>query len=701
MKKTFVLLVLCFFACAGTILAQSGMAESGAVSLTSRPPASAPDLVSPEYPNTDLLSCRARLIWENMDHVLTFNVQIANDYEFNDIVGTYTGIEDTIYVADLPANSTNYNWRVSATNRAGTGSYGYIRQFKTSDMTSINVGENAAPTMTDIDADGLLDMLVGNKDGRLTRYEQTAANSFSLTLVTSYFNSIDVGTCNFPTVADLDKDGLLDLIIGRDDGTLRHFEQDSDRSASFTLVGALSGIDVGGYSKPTFTDLDLDGRLDLLVGNLGGAIYHYEQVNGTSTSFTLVSDNFNSIDIGGLPSPMFCYYDSDDRLEFFIGNEYGNIQLYQQSGVGSSTFNSETTDWNDIDVGDNSVLAQTDLDGNGYVDMLVGSADGIVGIRKGENYSIDTYLNTDAAKNITPSSAELGGNLYNPNGVPIQRRGVVYGTTNPPTLADEQAPMGSGYGIYSGTVSGLAPNTTYYYRTFGSSCYGTFYGSVKSFTTNEGDPRLAVKVFLEGAYDDNAHAMRTDLSGSIPATSPYADSRNTGSIPAGITDWVYLELRSTADGAAVYGRSCLLRSDGYLAENDGAETSLTLEGLTPGNYFIVIKHRNHLAVESASAQSISSTLTTYNFTVDAATAYDKYHGGQAALLENGDPKIYGLFAGEINGTGTITTADKAQIGDDLNEDGYYIADTNLSGIVTTADKALVVDNLNKSTQVSD
>ncbi len=700
MKKLFVLLVVWVLAFTSTTFAQTGNGESGAVSLTSRAPSPAPELVGPRYPNLELLSCRAYLFWENIDHALTYNVQIANDYQFTDIVGTYTGIEDTNYAVDLPANSTYYFWRVSATNRAGTGSYGYSLQFETSDMTNINVGENAAPTITDIDGDGLLDMLVGNKNGRISRYEQSEINSFSFNLITSYFNNIDVGTCNFPTVTDLDDDGLLDLIMGRDDGTLRHFEQDSDRSASFTLVGALSGIDVGGYSKPTFTDLDRNGRLDLLVGNLGGAIYHYQQDSGTSTTFTLVSDNFNSIDVGELPSPMFCYYDNNSRYEFFIGNVDGQIQLYQQSGIASLSFSRVTTNWNDIDVGDKSVLAQTDLNGDRRVDLLVGSDDGIVGIKKGssDTYYIDPYcIASYDAESITATTAEFGGNVYEYNGVTTLRRGVCYSSTNKtPTLADEQAPMGSGFGFFSGTVTSLAPNTTYYHRTFCSNCYGTFYGNVKSFTTDEGTPQLAVKVYLQGPYDSGAHNMGTNLAGIIPATSFYSDNRNAGSIPEGITDWVCMELRSTVDGEAVYSRSYILRSDGYLAEDDGTVTNLTLTGLAPGDYYIVIRHRNHLAIMSATAQSLSGTLTTYNFTVDESTPYDKYYGGSAAQLETG---IYGMFSGDANNSGIINATDYLTVKGQSGSASYNPSDCNMNGSVNATDYLVVKPNSGKNSQV--
>ena len=40
----------------------------------------------------------------------------------------------------------------------------------------LDVGDLATPTVTDVDGDGRLDLLVGNNDGNVQRYEQTAVN---------------------------------------------------------------------------------------------------------------------------------------------------------------------------------------------------------------------------------------------------------------------------------------------------------------------------------------------------------------------------------------------------------------------------------------------------------------------------------------------------------------------------------------------
>jgi len=71
----------------------------------------------------------------------------------------------------------------------------------------------------------------------------------------SPFHGIDVGSLSSPEVVDWDKDGLGDLIVGSDDGTLHFFRG----SRYGTLVRAVSeqnplhGIDIGAFISPEAT----------------------------------------------------------------------------------------------------------------------------------------------------------------------------------------------------------------------------------------------------------------------------------------------------------------------------------------------------------------------------------------------------------------------------------------------------------------
>ncbi|MCK4312209.1 MAG: choice-of-anchor D domain-containing protein, partial [Candidatus Cloacimonetes bacterium] len=245
---------------------------------------------------------------------------------------------------------------------------------ETQNFNTIDIGEWSTPTFTDLDSDGLLDLIIGKNNGCLSHYEQDTENSTSFSYVTHNFNSIDVGDKSTTTFTDIDGDGLLDLIIGKNDGYLSHYEQESENSTSFLhITSNFNSIDVGSNSSPTFTDLDGDGLLDLIIGEAISNLNHYEQNSENSTIFSYVTDNFNSIDVGVCSIPVFTDLAGDGLLDLLIGEYDGNLNHYEQVTENSTSFSLISQNFNSIDVGDRSTPTFTDLDGDGLLDLIIGN----------------------------------------------------------------------------------------------------------------------------------------------------------------------------------------------------------------------------------------------------------------------------------------------------------------------------------------
>ncbi|MEN0054287.1 MAG: MBG domain-containing protein [Mucilaginibacter sp.] len=92
-------------------------------------------------------------------------------------------------------------------------------------------------------------------------------------------------------------------------------------------------------------------------------------------------------------------------------------------------------------------------------------------------------VTTTGSSAVTANSATLTGNVSSDGGATVSDKGIVYGLTTDPTIANTKLANGNGTGAISVNASGLAPNTPYHYRAYATNTIGTTYGVDKTFTT--------------------------------------------------------------------------------------------------------------------------------------------------------------------------------------------------------------------------
>jgi len=93
-------------------------------------------------------------------------------------------------------------------------------------------------------------------------------------------------------------------------------------------------------------------------------------------------------------------------------------------------------------------------------------------------------VTTSAVSSFTRTSAITGGNVTNSGGASVTARGVCWSTSTGPVATGSHTTDGSGTGPFTSTISGLNPNTTYYYRAYATNSAGTAYGVENHFTTS-------------------------------------------------------------------------------------------------------------------------------------------------------------------------------------------------------------------------
>lgn len=102
-----------------------------------------------------------------------------------------------------------------------------------------------------------------------------------------------------------------------------------------------------------------------------------------------------------------------------------------------------------------------------------------------DNFQPIPIVTTSLIGNITAVSAKSGGNVTSDGGSSVIARGVVWSTSQNPTLVTNLGFTSDGDGLdeFVSNITGLSPQTTYYVRAYATNSTGTAYGQQESFVT--------------------------------------------------------------------------------------------------------------------------------------------------------------------------------------------------------------------------
>ena len=251
-------------------------------------------------------------------------------------------------------------------------------------LRGLDLGSASAPVFFDIDSDGDEDLFVGNEfNEKLSGLRGTIfffrnsgdPDSTTFVLEDSTFFPELTGNNLVPAFGDLDLDGDVDAIIGDWNGRLYKYTNfGTPSSPNFIYEGEFFDLDTGVLAHPTLGDLDLDGDVDLLVGNSLGKIYYWENIGSLNApEFTLKPlDLLKGKQIGLKTAPTMFDINKDGKKELVIGTDGGKLfTALENEGI---------WDFKEFDytpyLGSKIIPALVDLNQDGKIEIVIGSLNG-------------------------------------------------------------------------------------------------------------------------------------------------------------------------------------------------------------------------------------------------------------------------------------------------------------------------------------
>lgn len=301
--------------------------------------------------------------------------------------------------------------------------------------TQIDYGSYSSPVFFDHNADGLLDMIIGNgyifdefgvTNGSAFYYENTGtASAPEFTLVSENYALLDNFALEFirPTFGDIDADGDDDMIVGEINGGIHLFLNNAgagnEANFLFTTPNYFE-IDIGTHSHPQLVDMNLDGMLDLVIGRNApkGNVAYFRNI-GTPTNPVFHPDTVNEV-LGGIhvenpgflfgfSSPFVSPPDAFGDRYLYVGSDLGFIHQYKinQDSLEFGTFVEVNEAILAQRAGKRTTIAINDINNDGALDFFVGNARGGVSFYSDALLDTSLVLSTDRV-----ASAFSDFNLY-------------------------------------------------------------------------------------------------------------------------------------------------------------------------------------------------------------------------------------------------------------------------------------------------
>jgi len=224
---------------------------------------------------------------------------------------------------------------------------------------------------------------------------------------------------------------------------------------------------------------------------------------------------------------------------------------------------------------------------------------------------------------------------------------------------------------------------------------------------------LCLRAFLEGPYSKIQGNMDTnyvfqDTLKSYHYKQPYNnapwnykgnESFDSNALPSPtIIDWMLISLRSGTAASSTFDTiAVLVRNDGYMI-NTKADSLIMMKATNLDSFYVVVQHRNHLAIMTTSKTGRKYGIYKYDFTTAMNKAYNQGASPMRDISGTGAGP-FAMWTGNVNGDANVNAFDYTKWKANNGTLQYNGADVNLDLNVNSRDWTIWRGNNGRTTQV--
>src|SRR5690606_20996501 len=150
------------------------------------------------------------------------------------------------------------------------------------DGNEVDPGQFSTPQLIDLNGNGLLDLVMGERNGKIHLYENVGtAENPSFELTSDFLGNVETAegfsTTGYSVIHFFDMDGERYLMTGAESGKIRLYSNITDNlDGAFNMEESeLFGLRNGIRSTVAITDINNDGFPDLFTGNFSGGLLFF------------------------------------------------------------------------------------------------------------------------------------------------------------------------------------------------------------------------------------------------------------------------------------------------------------------------------------------------------------------------------------------------------------------------------------------